>query len=965
MNPRFIRPHFLQVMAAAALAWCAGSVSATESEAIEFFEKKVRPILIERCFECHSSTTKIKGGLTLDSQHDWTLGGDTGPAIIPGQPDQSLLFQAVTWSNLDLQMPPKKKLTDAEIQILSTWIENGAHDPRESSPSSMAAKKPAMATPVEKGREFWSYRPLQNPPVPKVSNTTWPQHPIDHFILAKLEQQQLPPAADATPEILVRRISYNLIGLPPTVAQIEQFKQQAQINRSAAVQAFIDELMASPHFGEKWARHWLDITRFAESSGGGRTLLFKDAWRYRDYVIEAFNQDRPLDQLIREHVAGDLLPAATPQDRTRQLIATGFLALGPTIYEEQDKQQLRFDIIDEQLDTLGKAFLGQTISCARCHDHKFDPITHADYYALAGIFASTRTLADYKANVATWVTTPLPLDPDHEKRHRELDTRFTELEASLKRNKNKLANLKDQSTGLAFKRDQPIPLSEVPGIVLDDQQAQANGQWKHSRFSPHYFGEGYLHDENSGKGSKTLTFTPNFPASGRYEVRLAYVAQSDRAKNVPVHIFHAMGDTTVHVDQTQEPDIENRFTSLGTFTFEKGNNSYLIISNEGTEGFITVDLLQFLPEGQNTQPPTRKKEDNAFVKLQKKIKAQEEDLKEIKAARSLRPVAMTVREEDTIGPTPIRIRGDVHQHGSTIPRGFLSVITSETPTIPEDQSGRIQLADWLTSPQNPLTARVLANRIWHALFGTGLVRTTDNFGTTGESPSHPELLDYLAQQLIQNHWSTKTLVREILSTRTWQLAHGTQPADPDNRLLSHAPRRRLEAEPIRDTILVAAHTLDPKIGGPNINGAGESDAASESASSLEYNYQFKDTRRSLYTPAFRNNRLEIFEIFDFGDINTSQGQRQSSTIATQALYFLNNPFVIQQSQLAAQQALATPISDEHRLNQAFLTTLGRLPTSTERDHCQHFLKQSTSTRESTWASIYQSLFGSLDFRYLD
>ncbi|TLD70944.1 DUF1553 domain-containing protein [Phragmitibacter flavus] len=968
MNPPLIR--FLLSLV---LALFASNLAASAPDPTEFFEKKVRPILIERCFECHSNTAKIKGGLALDSKHDWTTGGDTGPAIIPGQPEESLLIQAITWSDLDLQMPPKKKLSDSEIHILTTWIANGAHDPRESSASS--TPRPTMATTVEQGRQFWSYTPIQNPDLPKVADPSWPSHPIDHFILAKLEQNHLTPAPDAAPEVLVRRLAYNLIGLPPTPTQIDQFTKHASTDRPAAILALIDELMASPHFGEKWARHWLDIPRFAESSGGGRTLLFKDAWRYRDYIIHAFNHDRPLDQLIREHIAGDLLPATTPDDRTRNLIATGFLALGPTIYEEQDKQQLRFDIIDEQLDTLGKAFLGQTISCARCHDHKFDPITHADYYALAGIFASTRTLADYKANVATWVTTPLPLAPDQEKHHHDLETRYTTLEKTLKQNKNQLAKLKDQTTGLAFKTNQPIPLKEVPGIVLDDSQAQANGDWKHSRYSSHYFGEGYLHDQNTGKGSKTLTFTPKLPASGRYEIRLAYTPQHDRAKNVPIHIFHALGDQTIHVDQTQTPDIENRFVSLGTFTFEKDGDAYLIISNEGTEGFVTVDLLQFLPEGSSDQlaaKPTDKQKGKSQVNialrdLQKQIKEQESALKELKATRSLRPVAMTVREEDTIAPTQIRIRGDVHQPGPTVPRGFLSVVTPQNPPIPDHQSGRLELAEWLTNPQNPLTARVLVNRIWHALFGAGLVRTTDNFGTTGDAPSHPELLDYLAQQLVQNQWSTKTLIRQILTTRTWQLAHGTQPSDPDNRLLSHAHRRRLDAEPIRDTILIAANTLDPKIGGTNIEGASETDAASESASNIEYHYQFNDTRRSIYTPAFRNNRLEIFEIFDFGDINTAQGQRQTSTVAPQALYFLNNPFVLQQSQQAAQHALTNPSTptDEKRLDHAFLTTLSRLPTATERDHCQHFLDSSTLPDEQTWAALYQSLFGSLDFRYLD
>lgn len=936
---------------------------AVDAKDVTFFEKEIRPILVERCLECHSADTKIKGGLALDTRADWMTGGDAGPAIVIGKPDESPLIHAVSWQDLDLQMPPKKKLSDREIQMLTEWVQRGAPDPRE--PAGQPKVKKSTGMDVETGRQFWSYAPLKKTAVPPVKNKAWPKSEIDSFILAGLEKQGLRPTRDAEPAELARRMAYVLTGLPPSLAQLERFSRVARTDRTLAVRELMDELLGSMAFAERWAGHWLDITRFAESSGGGRTLLFKDAWRYRDYVVQSMAQKRPWNQMIREQIAGDLLPASTAEERTRQLIATGFLALGPTIYEEQDKQRLRFDVIDEQLDTLGKAFLGQTLGCARCHDHKFDPIPQRDYYALAGIFASTRTLSNYKDNVVTWINAPLPLDPAEEKRHSEADARFTALQTRLKETKNKLAKFKDVKSGLAQKKDFPIPLSELTGIVLDDQAAKAHGNWKHSTHSPHYFGKGYLHDDGKDKGTKTLTFTPRLQASGRYEVRLAYPALKDRAKRVPVHIFHAMGDVTVFVDQSQPPDIEGRFVSLGSFQFEKEGDSYVIVSNEGTQGFVCADVIQFIPEGASDQITKANPQSETLRQLQDEIRQQEAALAELKQLQDTRPITMSVREEDEIGDTQIRVRGEVHQRAATVPRGFLTVVAKNPPAIPTTQSGRLELADWLVSADNPLTARVLVNRVWTWLFGQGLVRSVDNFGTTGEKPTHPELLDHLALRFQHEGWDVQSLIREIILSRTWQLAVAEEPRDPDNRWLSHAHRRRLDAEQIRDTLLHVSGALDRTVGGPNIRGANAAASDSAEASDVEFGYQFTDVRRSLYTPAFRNNRLELFATFDFSDNNTSQGQRHSSTVAPQALYFMNHPFVIEQSERAAQRILSTPGSDDQRLHQAFLQTLGRMPYPGELEACQSLLQSASTHPTEGWSMVYQSLFGSVDFRYLD
>jgi hypothetical protein len=957
-------------MKPAALAAClaigaTAHLCAAEPADLEFFEKRVRPLLAAHCLECHATDTEQSGGLALDSRAGWERGGDSGPAIMPGKPEESLLVRAVSWADSDLQMPPKSRLPAADQAALAEWIRRGAADPRE---AVAAAARQSTAMSLEEGRRFWSYAPLADAPVPAVKNAEWPRTDVDRFVLAGLEKAGVAPAADAAPAALARRLSYALTGLPPTVEQLERFVAESAEHRAAAVELFSEELLSSAAFAERWASHWLDITRFAESSGGGRTLLLPDAWRFRDAVINAFRENRPLDRLIREHVAGDLLPADSREDRTRQLVATGFLALGPTNYEEQDKQRLRFDVIDEQIDTIGRAFLGQTLGCARCHDHKFDPLTQRDYYALAGIFASTRTLSSYTENVTGWVTAKLPLDEAEDRRFAAAEAELAADQARLKAARNELAKLKDAASGLATKTNQPIPLSDVAGIAIDDTQAQVNGEWKHSTHSPHYFGMGYLHDDRAGKGEKTITFTPRLPASGRYEVRFAYVAAPNRSPAVPVHIFHAMGDVTVHVDQTQPPDVEGRFVSLGTFGFEQDGDAYVIVSTEGTEGYVTADLIQFLPV--DAADEKRGADAEAARGLRQEIAGLEDRVKELKKTVDSRPVTMAVREEDEVGDTQIRIRGEIHKKGASVPRGFPAVLAAAERTLPGDRSGRLELAEWLVSTDNPLAARVMANRIWAWLFGQGIVRTVDNFGTTGEPPTHPELLDHLARRLQEHRWDVRAVIRELVRSRTWQLAVAVEPRDPDNRLLSHAHRRRLDAEELRDTMLVVSGGLDTAVGGPNIEGVRVNSREGGDASAIEFQYRFQDTRRSVYTPAFRNNRLELFAAFDFADINASQGQRPVTTVATQALFLMNHPFVVEQSRQAARRCLesAPAATDEERLSRAYLTALARPPYAAERQACLSVLAAAgpdATARSEAWSMIFQSLFGCIDFRYLD
>ena len=961
MNSTLAKPVF-EGHGLAALVCCVFAFvsQAAGQDAGAFFESRIRPLLVSHCQECHGAQ-KQKGGLRLDSRAGWEKGGDSGPAITPGDHAASLLMKAVSYTDRDLKMPPEKKLSPAQISDIRQWIALGAHDPRESATTS-TGKQHALS--VSEGKAFWSYRPPSDPEPPRVKETSWPLNEIDHFILAKLEEKGLKPAPDADAGTLRRRLAFDLTGLPPAAAG------------AGGSEGRVDALLATPAYAERMASHWLDIARFAESSGGGRTLPFKDAWRYRDYVIESFQSDVPVNRFITEQIAGDLMPAPDAAARRRQLTATSFLVLGPTNYEEQDKQMLRMDIVDEQLDTIGKSLLGQTIGCARCHDHKFDPIPITDYYALAGIFRSTRTLKNYTDNVAHWIDTPLPLDGEDE-------ARMAAHEAKTGALRKEIATLKDLlrgSAGNITTEKKAFAPASLPGIVVDDAEAMKVGEWTVSaRYKP-YIGAGYSHDKNGDKGAKTISFTPKIPKTGRYEVRVAFNAGPTRAEKVPVTVFHADGEELVQIQQKTEAVDGMEFVSAGTFRFEDSGQGYVLLSNAGTQGYVTVDAVQFLPEASSgavvadagKSAPERRE----VREMKSRLSRLERELKQLENSGPRRAEVMAVREDDQIEDCPVHIRGSIRNLGAVVPRGFLSVtLGGEKPAaLPKDQSGRLEFAAWLASDANPLTARVYVNRVWHWLMGAGIVRTTENFGTTGEAPSHPELLDYLARRFMREGWSTQKLVKLIVSSRTYRQSstpHDPRAAeaDPDNRLLWRMNRKRLDAECIRDAVLAAAGALDLRRLGPNMT-AGEADSNSTATQNLEYNFEFKDTRRSVYTPAFRNVRHPLFEVFDFADVNQPIAQRTTSTIAPQALFMTNHPFVITQARAAADRLMKHGSGGSERIALAYEESLGRTPAAEELAACLDFVEAARSGNATPadirdiWARLVQALWSTPDFRFL-
>ena len=915
----------------------------TDPAGERFFENRIRPVLVQHCYACHSSRAKtLEGELRLDHRDGIRKGGESGPAVVPGDVKNSLLISALRYD--DFEMPPKKQLPASVVADFVKWIEMGAPDPRDANSAAVSGID------VEAGRSFWAYRPLTKPVVtPEMAHGA--ETTIDALVLAQLKKAGLSqgPVADRT--VLVRRLYFDLTGLPPTPKQIDEFLED---DSPDAYERLVDRLLSSPRFGERWGRHWLDVVRYAESITL-RGFLFPEAWRYRDYVINAFNADQSFADFIGEQIAGDLLPADSLQERHRNLVATTFLTMGNNNLEDQDKGKLRMDVVDEQLETIGRGFLAQTIGCARCHDHKFDPIPTRDYYALAGILRSTKTLNH--ENVSKWIELPLPLEPGREaelnKREKEMGT----LQAQIKKLKG------NTKTGKGLP---PLPLTEVPGIVVDDEQAELTGSWLRSRSVSSYVGSGYQHDQGADKGAKTATFRPTDALDGEYEVRFAYTPSSNRSPEVPVTVHSATGEKTVTINQTKKPPIDGRFISLGRYQFKPGKPCKVMLSNQGTSAVLIIDAVQFLPVKLADQKPVVKKPAGKKATKPKpdakELAALEKRLKQLQAQTPPRAKYMTVEEEEEIEDTKIHLRGSVHALGETVPRGFLQVLSNgPTAKISTKESGRRELGAWIAAAGNPLTRRVLANRLWHWLFGSGLVRTVDNFGITGEQPSHPELLDYLAVRLLEEDWSVKMVLREIVLSRTYRLS--SQPVaeslagDPENRLLWRMSPRRLEAENLLDTMLMISGQLSLEVGGPMLR----------KGTANDYSYQHDGERRAVYWPVLRNSLPDIFQVFDFANPSMVTGRRDVSSTSSQGLFMLNNPWVIKQAEQAGIHLLEqTQWDDRQRLQWLIRATLGRPATEKELDLTLAFVESASADeakRRLKWAQVVQALFSSLDFRY--
>ena len=919
------------------------NVTSASDLGIAFFESKIRPALVTHCYECHSEAeNKKKGGLWLDRKAGWEVGGDSGPAVVPGDVEGSLLVETIRYDDPDLEMPPKGKLPSSVVADFEKWIAMGAPDPRE---SGVGTEDGGMT--VEEGREFWSFRPRQ---------TDFGQrNSIDEFINERLGIEGLEASPAASPGSRLRRARIDLTGLIPTVE--EQLHFELDPSRENW-EAFVDQWLTSNEFGERWGRHWLDIVRYSDSSGGGRALPFPDAWRFRDYVIDAFAKDRPLNELIKAHIAGDLLPYETQKERSENLIATGFLVMGPNNYENQNKAELDFEIIDEQIDTIGRAFMGQTIACSRCHDHKFDPIPTKDYYSLAGIFLSTRSVKH--SNVSAWHLEPVPPSKEAKRAIEDYEEEKAAAEAEVVTFKKELASL-GRGAGDKSKK---VAAALLPGIVIDDDEAVKVGEWKPSTSSGRFVDAGYVHDLNEGQGEKSVRYEHVFENAGRYELRVSYSASKNRSPIVQVMVNVGSVAEGYQINQKLTPEYDDLFQAIGVFDIEAGDESSIEITNLHDDGVAIADAVQWLPlelaqkqeiKGNPTDNPRILELEKALAKAEAKVKKLEKNAPTI-------PQAMSVVDHptDKIGDTEIRIRGVEASKGEMAPRGFLQVASFEEVNISESSSGRLELAEWLTSDQHPLTARVLANRIWLKLMGEGLVASPDNFGTTGIAPTHPELLDYLAGRLIDSGWSTKALVREIMlsdvySRSTKATTKSAEIKDPENSFYSRAHLRSLDAESLRDAMLTLAGTLDGRAGGPSLPKGFKS----------EFGYEFTTLKRSVYVPVFRNSSYEMFSVFDFANPNFTVGKRAESNIPTQMLFLTNSDFVHDRSIEASSELLRLGAETrEKRIELAFRRTLGRPPSSEELELARGFVSDTQGSDIEAWAGLQRALFGSIDFRYL-
>ncbi len=1050
-----------------------GGVAATAlpSAETEFFEGKIRPVLAAECYECHGAK-KQKGGLRLDSRDGWKAGGDTGETIVPGQAAKSLLIKSIRHEDPDLKMPSKSpKLDDAVIADFENWVNMGAPDPRDAPPRDDRGK-PAWSELLAARRGWWAFRPVQMPALPAVKNRDWSTNPVDLFLLAKMEANALKPSAQADPQTIIRRLTFTLTGLPPTPDEVKVFVADSKNNPQSAIGHAATRLLASPRFGEHWARHWMDLMRYAETHGSESDPEIPDAWRYRDYLVRAFNADVPYDQFIREQIAGDLLPKPRRAEDgvNESLLGTAQFRLVEHGYQPIDTLDDQVKAVDNQIDVVSKAFQGLTISCARCHDHKFDAISQRDYYALFGIFASCRpamvtvdsaaklashdgelaalkgpireTLADAWTEAASHFSDRLlhPRDGDP----------LAKLIADAAKNPANPMNAWSQlaSAGDSFS-------SQWKGFVDKSRVKFEEGR----AFNSDYFQPGWDFASGDVKAwySHGLGLAEPFARAGEFGVnpdgnrvidgllpagistnRLSRKHNgsftSPRFKIDSDSIFIRAGggggawvrvafDNYPLNSNPTFPKSEFKSTESGWVRFDtayrKGSWAYLefITADDNTRhessapkdsrSWFSAERVVF---SDGKEPPREspgaaelvlagdapRTADDLAARYEKLLRgaiaawrmdAESEPqcaLLDLLVRRDVLPanlpalpkIAGLVAEYrrlesevpvpsrapgvfETVGlDAPFLPRGDHLKPGDPVPRRYLEVFGGQP--FHTALSGRLELAEALASRANPLTARVMVNRIWHWVFGRGLVPTVDNFGRMGDKPANPELLDFLAVHFVEHGWSVKELITFLVTSRAFQMnseaSSSAVEIDPANDLLSHARICRLEAESIRDSLLAVSGKLDFKMGG-----------ASE---------HFDAARRSIYLEVLRTKLNPFLQVFDSPVPFTTVGRRDSTNVPAQSLTLLNAPFVIDQSRAWAQSLLRTGADEnrDSRVTRMFSAAFAREPSAreliasaaylTQLANEQHISPDAELQNELVWQDFAQSLFNLKEFIYL-
>lgn len=966
---------------------------------IEFFERKVRPLLVEHCYSCHSADAeKLQAGLYADSRAALIHGGDSGAAIVPGDPDASLLVDAVRYDGYE--MPPKGKLSDEDIATFEQWVAMDAPWPDEEPPTSNAVRLEFdLAT---RKADHWIWQSVQRPAIPDVRNMQWPRSDIDRFVLAKLETQQLKPANDVERSALLRRLYFDLIGLPPTPEQAASFLADESPH---AIERLVDGLLASPHFGERWARHWLDLVRYAESRGHEFDNDAPNAFRYRDYIIRALNADVPHDELVREHIAGDLIPEPRLNAESgfnESVLGTGFWFLGEWVHSPVDIRKDEADRFDNMIDVMSKTFLGVTVSCARCHDHKFDAISTADYYSLAGFLQSSDfrqvrfeslehngDVAEQLAAVDAKYREQLAgLFAEHGLAVPVVDRLASTFDGSIVVDYGSLPATEYRQDGFIFGA-KPIQLGEPywsqSGEKVSLQFAESNAAIN----DPIWNGLKSINEKGvadrsrlgkiprSGRTLRTPTFTlTNELVACRVRGAGHVVACVDSHRLIagPLH-----GETVKPIKAGDDWVVLNLKRYLGhnvhlEFTPDAAAQLEISLVAHG----LTKQQRQQADKNAATNANTlteyseaaRQVLDAEGKSLVDSWTAERSALRNQIQFESRLAMAML---DGTGEDDRVLIRGNSSKPGDVEPRHFLTAIAGDGPMEIQNGSGRLELAEAINDSANPLTARVAVNRIWHYLMGRGIVPTTDDFGVLGQRPSHPELLDYLATQFVEDGRSIKKMIRRIALSRTYQMSSQSRPeaiaVDPKNMLWHHRPPKRLEGEVIRDSLLALSGQLDatmygqsvpvhltafmdgrgrPKKSGP-LDGAG---------------------RRSIYTSVRRNFLSPFMLTFDTPAPFSTMGRRNVSNVPAQALILLNDPLVVEQAKKWAERAVGEAESAPARIDWMYQSAFARTPTDRELAVASSFLKSASTERGVSlddvqlWADFAHALINTKEFIFL-
>ena len=1082
--------------------WLSTSLLTAEqpgAEQIEFFESKIRPALAGNCYSCHSAQTKTPfANLRLDTLAGILKGGDAGPAIVPGDPGASRLIQALRYAST-IKMPPTGKLTEEQISDFVQWVEIGAPWPEEQAPEA-AGPKPKFDLEARK-REHWAWQPLQRSPTPTVSNSEWSDHPVDRFLLAKLEEKDFSPADAADRYTLLRRLSFDLTGLPPAPQQIEAFVHD---DSEGAYERLVDRLLHSPRFGERWARRWMDLVRYTESHGSEGDPDVPLAWRYRDYLVRAFNNDIPYDQLIREHLAGDLLENPRWNEELRineSIIGVAHFRMIEHGFQPVDPFEDRVKWTDNQIDVFSKTFQGLTVSCARCHDHKFDAISQKDFYSLFGIFAGARPIqiaidspgllnknrssltglkhqiknhladswekeaqkiqsgleaagasyapleraaCDDESPLSAWVALSGKTGQDFsdgwsnlvDRWQKKVDERKSfnkeNFESGWNLTGDDYSNWLREGVGLPEKPSKPgefwvqtegdriingvYPagvythlLSSKHNGVLSSPRFKIEGDSVSLRFLGDNFSFARLIIENYAVPRAGIYGQKNSPKKDRMQW---FTWDTTFWKGFEAYIeFATLGDLTNFVldsiDGKRQPRPKPKpggrsFFGADSIVFHKGKETKEIPKEE-----ITPILHLLEAEAPNSPEELANR---LHTLLLAAINAwREEMLTEKQAAflddfvrkgylpnsleklEDLRPMVAEYRRLEEEVPVPRRapglldesppdqrllIRGNHKNPGEVVPRGFLEAFGK----VPYKDPGtvRLRLANDVASSDNPLTSRVMVNRVWYYLFGRGIVSTVDNFGKVGRKPTHPELLDYLAARFVKRGWSIKDLVRFLVTTKAYQMDSGPSElaakTDPDNEFLQHMPIRRLEAESIRDSLLAVSGQIDLQMHGPSINTYFALDA--DQAKGVKDKGPLDGARRrSVYLEIRRNVSNPFLEVFDAPKPASTRGQRDVTNVPAQSLTLLNDPFVIEQAAKWAESLLADPaLANGKRLDHMFLKALGRKPSPLELDKSQTFLASLAQEHgvpahlmdedRKVWRDFAQAMFNFKEFIYV-